>query len=320
MSADPTSDQAGPGGGSGQPVRVPPVLGGPSPFSPGPVPPVLAPGGVVRPPGAPPLGQRLERQRHRGGIWGTVAVLGLLLLKLGGKLKFLLPVVKWVPAFLKTGGTMLLSMGAYALAWPWQFAVGFVLLILVHELGHLVAARHFGLKVGAPVFIPFMGAFIALKEAPRNAWVEAVVGIGGPLFGTMGAGVCLLLHAATGQPFWSAIAYTGFWLNLFNLAPVGFLDGGRIVTALSPWLWIAGYVILGGYVAWEVMAGHGPGFMVILVLLLGLPRLFSLFRRRDPESQRYFEVPSEKRWTMGVAYFGLVALLAAGMRLSHVTP
>lgn len=307
MNSFPSSGDPGSGAGREERPRVPPVLG-PGPAAPGPSVPRV------------PLGRRLEHQRRRGGWWGTVAVVGLLLLKFAGKLKFLLPVVKWVPAFLKTGGTMLLSIGAYALAWPWQFAAGFVLLILVHELGHLVAARHFGLKVGAPVFIPFMGAFIALKEAPRNAWVEAVVGIGGPLFGTMGAGVCLLLHAATGAPFWSALAYTGFWLNLFNLAPVGFLDGGRIVTALSPWLWIAGYLALGGYLGWEIAQGHGPGFMVILVLLLGLPRLFSLFRRRDPEAQRYFEVPSDKRWTMGAAYFGLVALLAAGMRLSHVTP
>jgi Zn-dependent protease len=88
------------------------------------------------------------------------------------KLKFLLPV-------LKTGGTMILSIGAYALAWGWRFAVGFVLLLFVHECGHLLAAKRHGLKVGAPVFIPFMGALIALKEAPRNAWIEAEVGIGG---------------------------------------------------------------------------------------------------------------------------------------------
>jgi Zn-dependent protease len=96
-------------------------------------------------------------------------------------LKFaVLPLLKFLPILLKSGGTMLLMIWVYTQIWGWQFALGFVLLLLVHETGHLLVAKKFGLKVGAPVFIPFMGAFIALKEAPRNAWMEACVGIGGP--------------------------------------------------------------------------------------------------------------------------------------------
>jgi Zn-dependent protease len=263
-------------------------------------------------PGPPPPRAR------RGGLLGILGAVGLLLAKFGSKLAALFPFLKFLPAFLKTGGTMLLSVGAYALAWGWKFAVGFVLLIFVHELGHLVAARRFGLKVGAPVFIPFMGAFIALKDAPRNAWMEAVVGIGGPLFGTFAAAVCYLLYVATGEPFWSALAFTGFMLNLFNLAPVGFLDGGRIVTALSPWLWIAGYVVMIAYVVQEAMTRHRMSPIVLMILVFGLPRLFSLFRRRDPEALRYYEVEPGQRWTMGMAYFGLIALLALGMNAAHV--
>src|SRR5579885_2501521 len=119
------------------------------------------------------------------------------------KLKFLLPV-------LKTGGTMLLSIGAYAIAWGWQFAVGFVLLIFIHECGHLIAAKRLGLKVGAPMFIPFMGAIIALKEAPRNAWIEAEVGIGGPLFGAFGAAVCVMIYLGTDNQLFRGLAYSGF--------------------------------------------------------------------------------------------------------------
>ena len=134
-------------------------------------------------------------------ILAPLGVVGLLLLKLGAKIKFILvPVLKFFPVILKTGGTMVLSIGAYALAWGVWFAVGFVLLIFIHECGHLLAARRCGLKVGAPVFIPFMGAFIALKEAPRNAWIEAQVGIGGPILGAVGAGVCELIFLATGNP------------------------------------------------------------------------------------------------------------------------
>src|SRR5258706_15916807 len=115
---------------------------------------------------------------------GPLAVLGALLAKFK---VLLLPALKFFPLVFKTGGTMLLSIGFYAMAWGWQFAVGFVLLIFIHECGHLIAAKRLGLKVGAPVFIPFMGAIIALKEAPRNAWIEAQVRIGGQLFGINGA-------------------------------------------------------------------------------------------------------------------------------------
>ena len=221
------------------------------------------------------------------------------------KLKFLLPV-------LKTGGTMILSIGAYAMLWGWQFAVGFVLLIFVHECGHLIAARRIGLKVGAPVFIPFMGAVIALKEAPRNAWIEAQVGIGGPILGTVGAGLCELIYLATGNLMFRALAYTGFFLNLFNLAPVGFLDGGRIVTALSPWLWLVGFAVL------AVMIYSHFNFLLLVILILSLPRLFFLFRRKSETELRYFEVTPAQRWTMAAMYFCLIALLVLGMQTTLI--
>src|SRR5947199_8032375 len=122
---------------------------------------------------------------------GPIAVVGVVIAKFFAKLKFvLLPLLKFLPILLKSGGTMLLMIWVYTQIWGWQFALGFVLLLLVHESGHLLVAKKFGLKVGAPVFIPFMGAFIALKEAPRNAWIEACVGIGGPMLGSLGALVC----------------------------------------------------------------------------------------------------------------------------------
>jgi Zn-dependent protease len=235
----------------------------------------------------------------------------LVCLKFIAKLKFLLPV-------LKTGGTMVLSVGAYAMAWGWEFALGFVVLLFVHECGHLLVARHFGLKVGAPMFIPFMGAFIALKEAPRNAWIEACVGIGGPLLGTLGAVVCEMIYFATGNQLYRALAYTAFFLNLFNLAPVGFLDGGRIVTALSPWLWLLGFAIMSVFAVYRFMQ-HQFNPILLIVLLLSLPRLFSLFRAKTDEEKRYFEVTSLQRWYMGVTYFGLIALLVYGMTLAYIS-
>jgi len=247
----------------------------------------------------PTLWQKIKK------VLAPISIVFVIFFKYLAKLKFLLP-------FLKTGLTMLLSIGAYALAWPWQFAVGFVLLIFVHECGHLIAAKRIGLKVGMPVFIPFMGALIALKEAPRNAWIESQVGIGGPLLGTVGAVICEGIYLLTGNPLFRALAYTGFFLNLFNLAPVGFLDGGRIVTALSPWLWIVGFIIL------TVMTIFRFNFLLLLILAFSLPRLFFLFRRKSEEELRYFEVTPSQRWTMAAMYFGLILFLVLGMELTHI--
>jgi Zn-dependent protease len=242
-----------------------------------------------------------------------LGVVGVVIVKFFGKLKFvILPALKFLPVALKTGGTMLLSIGVYAMYWGVWYAVGFVLLILIHECGHLLAAQRLGLKVGAPVFIPFMGAFIALKEAPRNAWIEAQVGIGGPMLGTLGAGLCEMLHLFTGNAMFGALAYTGFLLNLFNLAPVGFLDGGRIVTALSPWLWLVGFGVV---LALTIM--H-PNFILVLILIFSVPRLFSLFRAKSDEERRYFEVTPAQRGLMAAMYFALIALLVLGMKLSHI--
>jgi Zn-dependent protease len=262
------------------------------------------------PPGSEPsLGQKLKK------LFAPIGVAAVLVLKFAAKLKFLfIPIIKFLPILLKTGGTMVLSIWAYALAWGWMFALGFVLLLFVHECGHLIMARVFGLKVGAPVFIPFMGAFIALKEAPKDAWMEAWVGIGGPLLGSLGAAVCEILFLLTGNPLFRGLAYTGFFLNLFNLAPTGFLDGGRIVTALSPWLWLVGAAVVLG-----LLIVH-PNFLLGLILILSLPRLFFLFRRKSDEERRYFEVTPGRRLVMAGMYFGLIALLLFGMARTHMGP
>jgi Zn-dependent protease len=202
-------------------------------------------------------------------------------------------------------------IGVYAVMFGWQWAVGFVLLLFIHELGHVIVAKRLGLPVSAPVFIPFMGAFILLKETPKNAWIEAQVGIGGPLFGAAGAVLCYAIYFATGQPLWAALAYSGFFLNLFNLAPIGFLDGGRIVTALSPWLWIVGTVVI---VAMLVVS-FNP--LLLLLLIFSLPRLFSLFRKRTEEEKRFYEVTPGQRVFMGALYFGLAGALGYGMKMIH---
>src|SRR5580698_9870309 len=141
----------------------------------------------------PSLGQKMKK------FLAPVGVAFVVFFKFLGQFKFLLP-------FLKTGLTMIVSIWAYAMIWGWQFAVGFVLLIFVHECGHLIAAKKVGLKVTTPAFIPFMGALITLREAPRNAWIEALVGIGGPILGTLGAAVCAGIYYLTNNPLFLALA------------------------------------------------------------------------------------------------------------------
>jgi Zn-dependent protease len=251
---------------------------------------------------APPesLGSRIKK------ALGPIGVVGVVILKFIAKIKFILPIL------LKTGGSMVLMVGVYASIWGWKWALGFVLLLLLHECGHLVVARWFGLAVSAPMFIPFMGAFIALKEAPRNAWMEACVGIGGPILGSLAAAACHALGLALNYPLLIALGWSAYFLNLFNLTPVGMLDGGRIVSALSPWLWLPGFAAL-GWLAWT----H-PNFIIWILLFASLPRIISLFRKRTEEEQRYYEVAPAQRWLMALMYFGLIGALVLGMHVSHL--
>jgi Zn-dependent protease len=228
--------------------------------------------------------------------------LGLAVLFVLGKLKFLVPLLQVTK--LTTLVTMGLAVWVYAQFWGVAFAVGFVLLIFVHELGHALVMRQQGIHAGAPVFIPFVGAVIAMKSLPRNAWVEALVGIGGPVLGSVGALGCLVVGWLGGGLYWYALAWTGFMLNLFNLIPISPLDGGRIVGVISRWIWVAGYVV--GIAVF--LLTWSP--ILFLILLLGL---FGLGRTIRGPREGYFEVEPAKRVAMGAAYFGLMALLALGM-------
>jgi len=236
-----------------------------------------------------------EARRRAVGL-GSIGVLVAMLL---GKLKVLLPLLNLVK--LSTLATMALSIGAYAMEWGFAFAAGFVVLIFVHEMGHAWMMRREGIPAGAPIFIPFVGAVIAMKGRPRDAWVEALVAIAGPLVGSAGALLCLGIGVLTGRPFWLALASTGFLLNLFNLLPVPPLDGGRIVPVMSRWLWIVGYA--GGIALWFLT--HSP--LLLIILLLGLLEAWRAFRRPDAA---HLAVDPRRRLLAAVGYFGLAGLLA----------
>src|SRR5207302_3761276 len=128
---------------------------------------------------------------------------------------------------LTTAGTAFVSVAAYSLFFGWTFALGIVVLLFVHEMGHVIQLRREGIKASAPTFIPFFGAFIAAKSLGDNAVAEARVGLAGPILGSIGSAACILVWHATGSDIWRALAFTGFFLNLFNLLPVVPLDGRR---------------------------------------------------------------------------------------------
>jgi Zn-dependent protease len=219
-------------------------------------------------------------------------------------LLLLLKAGKLGPA-LVTSGTMVLSVLAYAWLFGLWYAVGFVALIFVHEMGHYVAARRRGLDVGAPTFIPFIGAWVELKDRPHSAEMEAYVGMAGPLVGTFGALACFYLGRATDSTLLLALAYAGFFLNLFNLIPLSPFDGGRITAVISPRMWFVGVPILVGLFFWR------PSPLLILMAVLALPKIAEAWRGiKTPADRAYYDASAETRFTYALLYLGLAAFLA----------
>lgn len=207
---------------------------------------------------------------------------------------------------LTTGGTMLLSVFAYAFVFGWWYAVGFVLLIFVHEMGHYVAARQRGLDVGAPTFIPFVGAWIQLKQMPHDVETEAYVGMAGPLAGTVGALACYYLARHYDSNLLLALAYAGFFINLFNLIPLSPFDGGRITAIVSPRVWFLGVPIL------IALFFYRPSPLLILVAILAAPQVWKALKHdaTTPENVAYYDVALETRLQYAALYIGLAGFLA----------
>jgi len=201
-----------------------------------------------------------------------------------------------------TALSMLVSVFAYSLIWGWPYAVGFIALIFLHEMGHFIAARQRGLAVGAPTFIPFVGAWIQMKQMPHNAETEAYVGIAGPVAGTAAALACYEAARALESPLLLALAYSGFMLNLFNLLPLSPLDGGRVTAVISPRLWLLGGPLLVGLFLWH------PSPMFLLIGLLALPSFMAALRGHHEQNEYYVTDPRTKG-AYTLAYFGLVAYL-----------
>ena len=251
-----------------------------------------------------PAAPTYEPAQPQGGLWTLIrrllaplTAVGLLLVKFKGLALLLLKV-----KFLGTALTMLVSIGAYALFFPVWFAVGIVVLIWVHEMGHVLQLKREGIEASAPMFIPFIGAFVAMKQMPKDALAEARVGLAGPVLGTLGGIATLGLYAATKNPVFLGLAYFTFIINLFNLAPLLPLDGGRAVGAMSPVFQFLGLVTMVGlfFVA--------P--IMVFIALLGLPEMWHRWKtRHTPEGRAYYDIAPRHRVAVGAVYLGLIISL-----------
>jgi Zn-dependent protease len=256
----------------------------------------------------------MEQTINRRRLWGPLAAALAFVVSMASKLKavlLLLPKLK----VLTTASSMVLSVGAYALLWGPAFGVGFVALLFVHEMGHFIQMRREGVRPGWMVFIPFLGAAVGARSLGGSALAEARVGLAGPVVGTLGAAAVAGAGAILDSRFLYALAFTGFFLNLFNLLPIVPLDGGRAMAAMAPWMWFAGF----GAVL--VLVFLHPNPILALIALIGGLELYRRWRdrRRGEEGNAaYYRVRPAHRLLVGLVYFGLVGALVGGMDLTFI--
>ena len=292
------------------PVRAP----RPAPVQAPPAAPVQAQSGAPLPPEPGPLWPQPAqppRSKNRGRLSAILAAVVAFL----AKFKAVLLVLPKLKVF-TTVGTMLVSVAAYSFVFGWPFAAGFVILLLVHEMGHVIQLRREGVKASAPMFIPFLGAVISARSLGRNALSEARVGLAGPILGSVGAAACILVWHATGSDLWRALAFTGFFLNLFNLLPVVPLDGGRAMAAMAPWMWFAGFA------AMIPLALIFPNPVILLILLFAGFETYKRWRLRragGAQQQAYYKVSRLDRALVAAVYLSLIALLVVGMHATALT-
>jgi Zn-dependent protease len=268
--------------------------------------------------GENPFGERPRKKEPvrslRKRISSALAAIAALIAKFFAAIKgglLLIPKAK----LLVTLGTALASVVLYSLVFGWWFAVGFVVLLFVHEMGHVIQLRREGIRATAPVFIPFLGAVVGMKQMPKDALAEARVGLAGPILGTAGAAVCFAIAEATGSSMLRALAYVGFLINLINLVPLTPFDGGRAMAAMAPAMWFVGL----GVMVFLLLVTHIT-FLLIFVLFGGYDtyRRWKLRKTGSPQQAAYYRVAPRARLLVGLVYVGLTAVVAVGMLHAEV--
>ena len=200
------------------------------------------------------------------------------------------------------GGSFLVTIAAYSTQYPLALVCGFVVITLIHEIGHAVVIRAKGLRAGYLVFIPFIGGAVSLKDQARSVYDDALIGLAGPFAGTMASLLSLQIYKWTTDPLWLYIAFLGFGLNLINLVPIGMLDGGRISAAISKWMWVIG----GGVIVYKVIQQPNP--LIILIAVLAAFQVYASLNR-EKNDPNYYEITGGQRAAIAVLYFALVIFL-----------
>lgn len=251
----------------------------------------------------------------QGGV-GPIATIGLGASVLFSKMKYVfvaLKLTKMLPL-----ASMVLSAGAYAMFFGWPYATGMVGLIFIHEAGHALAMKRYGIEYSPMVFVPFMGAVIGMKSQPMNAHQEAMVALSGPLLGSAGALALTMAapYAGGSSQLCYALADWGYMINLFNLLPIGQMDGGRITGAISPWIGVGG-VATG---AWLAYTGVVSNPIFYLILLSGTwstgQRLYERYQYQYG-TPYYYRLSAGQKTEIAALYLGLIGALLYAMKKNN---
>lgn len=231
-------------------------------------------------------------------------------IRLGSRvLRRLMVALAGILALFKLGSTAAMaasaavSLAVYAWAFGFKFAVGFVMLLLVHEFGHVLASRIVGIGSTEPMFVPFIGAVISLRRQPVNAKMEANIAIGGPAAGTLSALGCLVVYLWTDSSLMLVLTLTACMLNLFNLIPLLPLDGGRIALAISPHIWLVGDIVL------VILLVYTSNVFILLILLFSFVHLWMEDKDTGGINEDYYQLNIKQRLTVAWWYFGLLIVL-----------
>lgn len=243
---------------------------------------------------------------------GLILLLGVAALKAKGLLILLIERVRiffvnpfegfGAMQYAVAGGSFVVTIAAYATQYKLGVVIGFVVITLIHEIGHAVAIRAKGLRTGFMVFIPFVGGAVTLKDQPRTVFDDAIIGLAGPFFGTMASLVTLQIYKWNADPLYLWIAFLGFGLNLINMIPIGMLDGGRISAAITKWMWVIG----GGAIVYKVINQPNPLFILIAVLAAFQVYASIVREKTDPH---FYEISGSQRAAIAAFYFALVIFL-----------
>jgi Zn-dependent protease len=268
--------------------------------------PPRGPSRPVSPQSHSPTAPRQQRRRLEGAVGGALAGIfaflkyGLFLVKFG--------------TFGPTLITMVIAIWFYTLFFGPAFAVGIVVLILVHELGHFIVARWMGIPARLPIFVGPLGAFTALRRSPADAGKSGIIALAGPGLGTIAALMCFLLASTAPEGYARylllALAFFGCFLNLINLVPVGFLDGAKVADAIPKWMNVVGLLVVAAVV---LFFGNPIG---LIFLVLGIFHTIGRFRRsnQDPNAA---QLAASKRLGLGAAYVAILLVAAAGMSIAN---